>query len=278
MIVLQKLLTPALSARVREEGLSDVGGPVVDAADAAPLRTPDALIKAYGLGAEHMGEDPQWVDVVRFPLLPTMRVGKASTPDAPWPAFATGFLHATDLTPVWLLQRTRYPRGAELWRLHADGREEVLTAYHGAARGWVGAHQWAPPTHLTGTRVTWSGVELPADLVDPAGDVLELVVLSEDVPQGFEQVRPRVSVRGAHRAECEQVFERVVTCTWKGNPARVIRSGGGTARLLLDTCLPDVARTVDAQEVEPGVYEVDAPVDQLADMGGHVDELKPPTP
>jgi hypothetical protein len=267
--VLQKLLTADLGSAIVDQGYDQVGGHVVDAAAAAQLRTPEALLAAHGF--EATGE---YVDVVRFELPPLARLERPSADgDRSWPTFPSGFLRGGSLVQVWELSRTRYPYGAEYWRIRADGEQRCLSAYQGAARGWRGAHGWRAPSPLVGPRARWRGHEVPADIV---GDGALLTFGPADAPAEAEEVRPGVWAAAVSLADCE-LFETVLTATVEGVHVRVLESDGTTARVLLLSDREDDAARVGGGLVEPGVFEADVAVSRLTDTSGVTNELARPS-
>ncbi|NTW42059.1 MAG: hypothetical protein HGA44_19640, partial [Cellulomonadaceae bacterium] len=168
-VPLQKLLMPWQSRDVLTNSASMVGGPVVQAADALALATPAELLAAYGLGEDRFGAEPEFVDVVRFDLVPLMELARSTSADAPWPTYSTGFLRSEHMIQVWSLGHTRFSPGAELWRIHADGSQEAVAVYLSAAQGWSGATSYTPPNTLVGPCATWQGADYAADFADPEG-------------------------------------------------------------------------------------------------------------
>jgi hypothetical protein len=265
-LVLQKLLTASIAADIVESGSDQVGGYVADASAAASLRTPADLLAAYGVDGS-----PQFIDVVRFeqPWLAT--VSMPSDRPRPWQTFPNGFLLGDSLTQVWAFGRTRYSYGAEYWRIRADGEQKCLSRYEGAARGWVGAQRWRPPSPMVGTLARWHGREFFADVL--LESVL-LTAISDDGPAGFEQIHPRVWSTSVPMPECD-VFERVFTADLGGVPVRMLRSMGRTAEVLLLSDEPADAERVGAGLVEPAVYEVIVDAGRLTNVKGVENQLAP---
>lgn len=258
--VLQKLLTHGLGTAIVDDGHDHVGGVVVLASDAAALRTPDLLLRAYGFEGGQ-----EFVDVVRFELPPLSSLTNPAAADAGRrPLYPTGFLRGDEVVPVWELSRTRYSFGAEYWRIRADGEQRVLSAYQGAARGWRGAKGWRPWTPLVGPRARWRGSELAADVV---GDSVLLSMRGDTGPEGWEQVRPQTWVAAVPASECE-LFEVVLTATWQGVPVRILSSGPAGARVLLLIDDPEQAEALGADTVEPGVFEATVSPADLAETHG----------
>ena len=264
-VVLQKLLHSDLAAAIVDDGFDRVGGYVTRAGDVADLRTPEALLRAYGVD-----QAPEYVDVVRFELPPAARLSKPSdTPERSWRAHPTGFLRGG--APVWWLGLTRFSYGAEYWRIRSDGEQKVLSAYAGAARGWRGARGWLPPSRMVGTRARWRGVEYAADVV---GDGV-LLTAGPTPPEGAadaEEVRPGVWAVAVPLAECE-VFEAVITATARGVRVRVLDSDGGMARVQVISDDPDEASLLGGTQVDEDCYEASVPVAELSDTGGVMNEL-----
>lgn len=268
-LVLQKLLTAGLGRAIVDDGYDQVGGIVVSAADAAPLDTPDRLLRAYGFDVTGL----EFVDVVRFTLPPLAQLANPVAPDAErTPLYPTGFLRADVIVPVWELSRTRYSFEAEYWRIRADGEQKCLSSYQGVARGWRGAAGWRPWSQLVGPRARWRGIETAADVV---GDSVLLSIRADDGPQGWEQVRPQTWVAAVPAGECE-LFEVVLTATWQGVPVRILDSGPAGARVLLLIDDEERAVALGATVIEPGVFEASAAVDDLEDRHGVTNELAPP--
>lgn len=267
--VLQKLLLGPRADAVLAAGSASVGGLVVRAADVTDLTTPTALLDAHGLRGRV--DDRTTVHVVRFPVVPLMRLGRPPG-DGLGASHPTGFLDGHP-APVWWLERTRFPRGAELWRITEDGGQDVVTVYDGAARGWRGARQYVPPRPFVGPRAVLGGTEYGADVAED-GRAVTLVAVGE-VPDGFRSTRPMISERTVPVEECESVFERVLTCTWRGARWRVLDRDDTTARLLLLDPEDDQVARLDPAEVEPGVLEATAPLAELTDAAGHEEVLSP---
>lgn len=267
-LVLQKLLSTRVAEAIVVRGVHEVGGLVTSAAAVAGLRSPGDLLAAHGVDVEQ-----EFADVVRFATPPLAETARPSTAEErPWPTFPTGFLKGGSVAPVWDLSRTRYSLGAEYWRIRADGEQRCLSVYQGAARGWRGAREWAPPSPLVGPRARWRGHEVPAD-VD--GDRVLLTLRAEAAPADAKEVRPGVWVAAVSLADCE-VFETVVRATVHGIQVRVLASDGMSARVLVSSDDPDEAARLGGEMVEPGVFEAVVAVDELSDRRGVTRELSAP--
>ena len=270
--VLQKALLPWQARDVLVQGSSALGGVVTLAGEAAGLRTAPELAAAYRWGPERVADAVEHVDVVRFVMDPMMSLtAPRDVGPVPWPHYSTGFLASEHLVRAWMLDRTRYPEGAECWRVHADGRQELVSVYDGSARGWRGAQAYAPPNHLVGPRARWNGTEYAADVLESGA--IELIAVGPDAPDGFTSARPMIWPRQVPAAGCDVVQSPVLQGTWRGTPVRVIDKAGEQVRLLLqEPTAADVERT-GAAEVEPGIFEVEAPVSELADLNAYVRQL-----
>ncbi|MEO8528375.1 MAG: hypothetical protein ABI435_04795 [Pseudolysinimonas sp.] len=257
---LQKLLHPGMSAQVFDWGYDRVGGFVIDLADANALPTPEAVLAAYQLG----GDWGEWVDVVRFAIPACAQVTRPAVVERPWPSYPTGFLAPVDgaIVPVWNLSLTRYSPGSELWRIHADGRQERMLWYAGAARGWVGARGWRPASRLVGPRATWNGVEYAADV---AGDSVELTTFEEQIDSEWAQHRPQTWSRTIPVAECE-ISELIFSATVDGVGVRILEVNESTAQVLVVGDDPAEARRIGADLIDPGIFVNPAvPVADLED-------------
>jgi len=246
----QKLIWPATTAAFLQQGSSLLAGPVVRIADAMGWRTPADVLTAYGLDATGVAS----VDVLRFKPTPLSHVSIPQPGDATATAgYERGFLpgSAAGPVPVWDLAPTTVARDAELWRIHADGKQELLSAYAGPAFGWRGTAVFVPPTAMLGPRAVWQGTEYTASWVDPQH--IELVMISQEPVDGFEQTRPFIFRRVADAASCDRVFEMSFTAMWNDITCTLIQSNDREAAVLLH-CDPQTAAAVGAVVLEPGVF------------------------
>ena len=263
-LVLQKLLANPISTAIVEVGEDQVGGFVTEAGAAVSLRTPAELLAAYGVDA-----DPEFADVVRFEQPRLAPFSAPNDAERPWTTFPNGFLRGDSLAQVWVMGRTRYSYGAEYWRIRSDGEQKRLSRYEGAARGWVGARQWRPPSPLVGLLARWNGAEYFADVV---GDSVLLTAIAHEGPRGFTHVHSNVWSATVRLSECE-VFERVFTAELQGVPVRLLRSGGGAVELVLLSDDPADAERVGAGLIEPGVYELIVDQRRLDNVRGVENQL-----
>ncbi|MGY0389028.1 hypothetical protein ACWZJV_18840 [Nocardioides sp. WG-D5] len=275
MTVIQKLLTPTGASRIVNEGYAGVGGYVADARDIASF-TPSELVVAYDWETV-LGESPRFVDVLRFETNQMMQIAKPnSSGDVPWPSYPTGFLKGSSLAPVWELSKTRVPIGAEFWRVRADGEQRMLSVYGGPDRGWANARGYTPPTELIGTRAEWRGLELVAALV-PKTDQISLLAIG-DAPaiDGFTTVMPGIHSIQVPVAECDAVFEVILTARTMGAEVRFLERVGDDARVQVLSPDQYSIERLGAQEVEPGVFEARVRADQLTEVSGVRNELSAP--
>lgn len=275
MTVVQKLLHPRSTSRIVNEGYAGVGGYVADARDVASLPAAE-LVAAYGW-EEIVGASPDYVDVLRFETNPMMQLTKPDdTADAPWPTYPTGFLKGSSLAPVWHLAKTRVPVGAEFWRVRADGEQRMLSVYGGLDRGWANARGYTPPTELIGTRAEWRGLDLIAALV-PKTDQISLLAIG-DAPSidGFTTVMPGIHGIQVPVAECDAVFEVILTARTMGSEVRFLERVGDDVRIQVLAPDQNSIERLGAQEVEPGIFEARVPVNQLTEVSGVRNELPAP--
>ncbi|KAA0080210.1 hypothetical protein CIW52_25935 [Mycolicibacterium sp. P9-64] len=266
-LLLQKLLNAPVAAAIVESGFDQVGGYVTAASEVVALRTPSDLLAAYGIDAS-----PEFADVVRF-VQPRLATFSAPSGEArPWQTFPNGFLLGDSLARVWTMERTRYPFGAEYWRIRSDGEQKCLSHYAGTARGWVGARQWRPPSPIVGTMARWRGAEFFADVQT---ETVLLTMIGDSAPAGFEQVRPGAWSSTVGLPECE-IFERVFTAALDGVPVRLLRRTGPQAEVLLLSDDPAAAERLQARLMEPGVYEAIVDARRLENVQGVENQLAPP--
>lgn len=270
MTPLQKLLFPATTAAFVQQGASLLAGPVVRIADAIGWRTPVDVLSAYGLDAAGV----ESVDVLRFGTTPLTRLSTPQAGDATSVAgYDLGFLRGpgAGVVPVWDVAPTTVPRDAEIWRIHADGNQELLSAYEGPAFGWRGTGVFVPPTLIVGPRAQWRGTEYAASWIDRTH--VELVALAESAPDGFEQTRPNVFRRVVDAAECSRIFELSFTAVWRDSiRCTILQSNQEQAAVLLH-CDADAAAQAGAVVLEPGVFWHLVPQAELTQTAGRTSEL-----
>ncbi|RKW70748.1 DUF6301 family protein [Galactobacter caseinivorans] len=282
------------------DGSALLVGPVMRVEDTSEWTTPAQVLAAYGIDAPQVGS----VDVLRFEPSPLAQLS-IPTPDSPAGVagfahgFADGALSGAGLVPVWDLAPTEVPRGAEMWRLFADGRQELVAAFQGPAQGWSantslvpsppetpGLHPGrvpAPPSATVGPQAELRGKTYRASWVDPA--TLELFSVAEPAPQDFERIRPGLSRQLVPAVLCTRIFEETVSALWTGAgryepgrpeavPCQVLHAAPDGVSVLLSV---DAARaaSLQAHELEPGVCRKTVPREELAEPRGVQVELGP---
>ena len=121
-------------------------------------------------------------------------------------------------------------------RRHGAG---VLPLRRGRARV-AGRQGYFPPLHLIGPRAKHGTLDLPCSYTADQQSVELVWVGDEQVPDGFEQVRPRVHARVVPVAECE-VFDIALMARWGEHRVRVLQQAGDEALVVLT---PDSATQV----------------------------------
>lgn len=268
---LQKLIWPTTEQAYLRDGSALLVGPVVRIADAIGWTTAAQVLDAYGLDAA----DAPSVDVLRFQPSPLaqLRIPSPGSPAAV-AGHSNGFLRGAGVVPVWDIAPTEVPQGAEIWRIFADGRQELVSAYVGPAFGWQATGVYAPPSMVVGPRAEWQGSVYRVSWIDAT--TLELVAAQSSAPEGFEQTRPNVFRRVVEAAEVSRIFEDAFTAVWDGDVrCRVIQFADEEAGVLLSV---DAARAeaLGAAELEPGVYWKVVPRAELSELRGVATELATP--
>lgn len=288
MTVLQKAVLPGMSDAYLRRGFDRVGGFVVAASDVAWATTSADLFVAHGLGfpGSPVTPDAPHVDVLRFEPVATSRTVAATGGvdqetrrltggtfvDRP-PFTGTGFVAVPDhVVPLWWLMPTRLPAGAELWRVHADGRSEVLGMYVDVATGWVGSHAQATPgerlSRHVGPLAQWRGAMLSASVIGP--DVVLAATTEPPPAYGFEPTASGRWRRQVPMTEVDALVELVVTARWNGLEMRVLdeleTTSGRVSQLTYVGHDADLAEGLQLTKLDAGVYETLAPSDQLAEL------------
>jgi hypothetical protein len=275
-VLLERPLPPWTSRAILEQGYYHLGGPVARTIDVDEERTPAQRVALWRLDypGSPFESAPSELDILRFPQHPLMALRTPATDASPrpWPTYATGFLAGAVIAPVWSLERTRVPAGAELRRVDSAGNEHVLAVFNGPALGWNGGRGYYPPVHLVGTRAKWAALDVPGELL---GNDVELVVVGSTAPPGFAEVRADVWRRLVPRAEVSDVFELVLSCRYRGIPSRILQHTADQSRLLLLDDDPLVAEQFGAEEVDLGTFEVTVDSAALEDVGGATRSLAP---
>lgn len=290
--IMQKAVTPQLSAAYLDGGYDRVAGFVVRADSVGAATTAGALFEAHGLGfpGSPWTAGSSHVDVLRFRATPQLRFedaiggvdaetrARTGGPFVDRPPFTgTGFV-ATGLgvVPLYWLVHSRIPAGAELVRVGSDGSSTLLATYVDVGHGWRAAgaaaeHPSSPVvSRFVGPLAGWQGAYFSADPLDDGTTVL----VAETMPPaelGFEQAETGRWRRVVPTVELSELFEMSVTGTWNGLPVRVVdqwkdADGTGLARVSYTGHDADLAEGLRMQKVDAAVYEATVPLANVAQV------------
>jgi len=290
-VVLQKAVLPARAHGWLTLGDDLLAGFVVNAADVAWANSPAKIHDAMGLGFPGSPFSPtdSFVDVLRFEnatfMNPISAVGKTETSpqgfvDRP-PFTGTGFVRAESkraVIPLWWLEPTRVPQGAELWRIHSDERQELIAVYPHVALGWQPVTQEGqpapkpfgnqlPPSDSVGTFIRWPDGLLAAQKLSNG----RVVCGDVDQREGLNLSESGRWITSFEPEDAPEVFGLKVTATWRGLPFQVVRrlpdpSGQASARLVYTGRNADEAEAAGLQKTDAAVYEVTAPWQELENL------------
>lgn len=296
-IVLQKAVTPQMSAAYVERGLDRVFGYVVPAADVAGVTTTEGLFELHGLGFSGTPFAPDRpIDVLHLPTPPTAGLVRATggtdaaarqAAGGPFldraPFTGTGLATVGDVvTPLSWLEHTRLTPGARLWRFTPGAAEpELVGTYHGVAFGWQNHltgddfHAVAPSKYVGPVARTESGT-YAADVRtgdDGRPTVVTVVTLAPDAEQhGFTRTAAGMWAKQLAPAEVSDLFEIHATARWHGIPVRIVDQGppdaAGAQQCRISSLAhdADVAEGLHMDKVDPGVYEATVALTDLADV------------
>lgn len=284
MTLMQKAVTPQMSAAYLQQGFDRVAGFVVRAVDVQHATTPAAVFEAHGLGFPGSPFDPraEHVDVLRFPATPQLRfedaVGgtdeetraKTGGPFIDRPPFTgLGFVPVTGaIVPLYWLVHSRVPAGSELVRIARDGSQTLLARHVDVGHAWVPAaarvgHAPTPRiSRFVGALATWAGTTLSADVFD---DHVVLAAESEPPAQyGFARTAAGRWRREVPRAEVTELLELYVRARWKGLGVRVVDQwagpdGQGISRVSYTGHNADLAEGLRLDKLDAAVYEATVP-------------------
>ncbi|WP_043497002.1 hypothetical protein [Georgenia sp. SUBG003] len=248
--ILQKAITPQMSAAYLERGLDRVAGYVVPAADAASVTSTAGLFELHGLGFAGTPFSPDApIDVLHLPVSPTAVVlpatGGQDEEDRrrtgghflERPPFAgTGFTSTGDIVvPLSWVEHTRLTPGARLWRFTPGADEpELVGTYHGVAFGWQNHldgdsfHAILPSKYVGHVAKIDVGTFAADVTTDESGNptVLTLVSPSPDAEQqGFTRTEAGMFARKIPAAEATELFEIHASARWHGIPVRIVDQG-----------------------------------------------------
>lgn len=214
MILMQKVVTPDVSAAHLEQGHDRIAGYVVRAADVAFATTPSQLYEVHGLGypgSPFHPSDPS-IDLLRFWSAPQLQYR-----DVP------GYI-----VPLWWLRHSRIPPDAELVRVYADGSSVLLARYGDIGTGWtrMGDDDPHPPmsplSRCVGPVAKWHGAYLEADVVDDGRTVVLALANPPLSESGFALSPAGRWYRRVPREEVTELFELDLTARWNGLAVRVV--------------------------------------------------------
>jgi hypothetical protein len=117
-------------------------------------------------------------------------------------------------------------------------------------------------------RVRWHGDEYEAG-ADPRPDQLWMRLYAPSPATGFDEIEPGRHVRVVPAAECGVILYVTVVCEWRGAPFQV--QGEADRDLLLEYTggLLPVARHLQLQRVDRGVYRTWVPREEVRALREH---------
>ncbi|RPF26621.1 hypothetical protein [Georgenia muralis] len=294
--MLQKAVTPQMSAAYLDRGLDRVAGYVVPAADVAEVTTTQGLFDLHGLGFAGTPFSPDRpIDVLHVPTAPTAvlvpatggtdEAGRRATGgtflERP-PFNGTGFAGTGDVVaPLSWLEHTRLTPGARLWRFHPGGAEpELIGSYHGVAFGWQNhlsddSFHALLPSKYVGPVAKLALGTFAADVRtddDGAPTVVTIVTVAKDPEKlGFSRTKAGTWAKQLAAAEVPELFEIHASARWHGIPVRIVdqgpdQDGQQMCRVTSLAHDADVAERLGMDKVDVGVYETTVPLSVLTDV------------
>ncbi|MFH5821592.1 hypothetical protein [Georgenia sp. AZ-5] len=295
-VVLQKAITPQMSAAYLERGLDRVSGYVVPAADVAAVTTTEALFELHGLGFPGSPFAPDRpIDILHLPTPPaatlvparggvdeeSRRASGGTFLDRP-PFTGTGIAATGDVTaPLSWLEHTRLSPGSRLWRFTPGAAEpELIGTYHGVAFGWQNhleddaLHALAPSKFVGPVAKVALGTFACDVRTDDGGapTVVTLVTMGEAAEQhGFTRTKAGTWAKQVPADEVAELFEIHAAGRWHGIPVRIVDQapddkGGRLCRVSSLAHDADAAERLLMDKVDVGVYEATVPLDALTDV------------
>jgi len=294
--ILQKAITPQMSAAYLERGLDRVAGYVVPAADAASVTSTAGLFELHGLGFDATPFSPDApIDVLHLPVSPTAVVlpatgghdeeGRRRTGgqflERP-PFTGTGFTGTGDVVaPLSWVEHTRLTPGARLWRFTpGEAEPELIGTYHGVAFGWQNHldgdsfHAILPSKYVGHVAKIEIGTFAADVTTDDSGNptVLTLVSPSRDAEQhGFTRTAAGMFARKIPADDATELFEIHASARWHGVPVRIVdqgpnKEGEQFCRIASLAHDADVAERLHMDKLDPGVYETTVALSALTDV------------
>lgn len=296
-MILQKAITPQQLAGYSRRGVDTVAGYVVDAADAARrAHGVTDLFALHGLGfpGSPFRADAPFLDVLRFTAVELMHIEpaiggrtreEARQRSGPFvdraPFTGTGFANwAGPPAPLWFLDQSRLPPGSELWRVHADSREELVAVYLDVGHGWSGVSNGLVPVSVEGPSIpslvagavaTWQDISWPADILGD-GRTVALASLGEPPMGGFVRTNRQWWRREVPLDDVGEFYDLWLTARWHEQPFRIMNRWEDDGRTMAELFYlgrdADTAESMRLIKFDAGVYGAFAPVDELTDVQG----------
>jgi hypothetical protein len=287
-MILQKAVTPQLSAAYHDHDHDRVAGFVVPWGAVGHARTPRELITAHGLdfpGTPFSADMPH-IDVLRFEGTANLLLEKATGgPDratqnvtgGPFldrpPFRGDGFVADPDhVIPLSWLPHRRVPAGAELHRISADGTSTYLAYFHSAAWGWIYAddieamreRQPRLVSRFVGGLARMDDGEVRiADLIDGGTRVIAVRQDEQAEADGWTPTTPMVWSRTIDVADVQEYFELDVRTRWNGLGYRVTDEYPTASGLQLSGSYTDhdadLAEGLQLVKIDAAVYEGELP-------------------
>lgn len=261
-----------------------LAGYVVRRSDISSAPVPRSLHADLGLGfpGSPFREESETIDVLRLPPSATLQLASPGTDDeASGPAFrdhsplgGTGFVEsAGGFVPYWWMAPSPIPAGSTLWRVHADGREEMLAAYAHVAAGWLPgkADLQVRPAPVRNPQVLglWAehqGERLLADVL-PDGTA---ILCSPDERPDWAQSPRGLWWREAARSDVDRIFVVRLLATWRGREFQVVafeaQGQEQSAHLVYVGHDALDAESLELTKTDAGVYEAVVPAAELENL------------
>jgi hypothetical protein len=111
-------------------------------------------------------------------------------------------------------------------------------------------------------RARWQGEEYSAG-ADPRPDQLWMRLYRSGPAEGFEEVEPGRYLRTVTAAECDTILYVTTVCEWLGAPFQVHDEDDDQLLIEYTGGLVPVARRLQLQRLERGVYRAWVPRDEV---------------
>jgi hypothetical protein len=289
--ILQKAVTPQQVDGYLRSGFDRVFGFALRAADALEATTPADLFQAHALGFDGspFSADDAEIHVLLFPALPQMKIEDAIGGNdkesaektggsfiEPAPFTGTGFAPwPGHVAPVYWARHSRVPAGSELHKVTAEGARTHVATFVDTATGWQAApglpaltppaHPF-PPSRLAGPTAVHQGGTFTAD---PLLDGESVALCATQETDGFVRTPLGRYRKVVPMSELSELAEVVMTGTVAGLPVRVVDLYQGEQGPVLWVSYTEhlsvLAEAFGLRKMDPGVYEMQIPVDALRD-------------